>query len=113
MDELAIAHDKLGETEQAITIARQQLLLDENRYETLVNLGTFLAHQSKYEDGLLYLRKAIELRSQQDIHRVLVHVHLLEYLLSKQIDGKSTRPIRDLQSFGFDSHAWRKLENSI
>ncbi len=41
---------------------------------------------------------------------MLVHVHLLEYLLSKQIDGKSTRPIRDLQSFGFDSHAWRKLE---
>ncbi len=110
MDDLAVSLDKIGESAKAEEIARQQLEIDARRYESLANLGTFLVHQQKYEEGLAYLRQAIEVNPQAHFGREIVQIHLVEYIVAKQKHGALELPLQGKTRRGFGDFLRDKLK---
>lgn len=95
-DDLAVAYDKLGQHDQAIETIREKAerLPNVGQYETHANLGTFLVHAGRYEEGLVELNKAIEINPDAHFGREKYQVLLVEYLMEKRGgDGELTLPL--------------------
>ncbi len=92
-DDLAVAYSKLGQEQKALEIMRSQLSKDPNRYETLANIGTFLLHLGKIEEGIQYIKKAIEINPNAHFGREKYQLLLAEYILEKKVDGEVMLPL--------------------
>lgn len=94
LDDLAVSHDKLNEHELAISVMRESLEQDPERYESLANLGTFLIHAGKLEEGQEHINKAIEMNPSAHFGRERYQSLLVQYVLSKQtIAGEQKLPL--------------------
>ena len=84
-DDVAVSHDKLGNHGKAIHSIRIKMEKwpGEGQYESQANLGTFLIHNGQFEEGLVHIKKAIELNPEAHFGREIYQQHLVEYLISK------------------------------
>ncbi|MEZ6142810.1 MAG: hypothetical protein R3B84_19785 [Zavarzinella sp.] len=82
LDDLAVAYEKTGQTDLAIATARKMLELQQDRYETLANLGTFYVHAGKLEEGAKWIQKAIEINPDAHFGREKYQLYLVQYLIS-------------------------------
>ena len=92
-DDLAVAFDKTGQHEKAIETINAKDKLWPGEYETLANKGTFLIHSGKYTEGVDFIRKAIEVNPDAHFGREVYQQLLVEYLIERQVDGKTMLPI--------------------
>lgn len=93
LDDLAVAYEKLGDPEKAIEIMRAAEAKEPNRYRTVANLGTFLIHAGRLEDGLKEIRRAIEINPDAHFGREIYQALLVEYVLSKRKGGTLALPM--------------------
>jgi tetratricopeptide (TPR) repeat protein len=93
LDDLAVAHAKLKQFDQAIAIANEQLGRNPKRYETLSNLGTFYILSGKLKQGLPYIDRALEVNPDAHFGREKYQKWLVEYALSKYPDEKIKFPL--------------------
>ncbi|MDF1844061.1 MAG: hypothetical protein P1U77_21695 [Rubripirellula sp.] len=105
-DDLAVAHDKLGQHDQAIKVILQKEKLSPGLYETAANLGTFYIHAGRFEEGLEEIDRALEINPDAHFGREFYQKLLVEYLLSRQVDGQLQLPLDDsprnsFEPFGF------------
>jgi tetratricopeptide (TPR) repeat protein len=93
-DDLAVALDKLGRHDEAIAAIRKKatLLPKVGEYETHANLGTFLVHSGRLEEGVAELKKAIEVNPDAHFGREKYQVLLVEYVIEKR-GGKGRVPL--------------------
>ncbi len=92
-DDLAVAYDKVGQQDKAIEVILAKDQVEPGLYETEANLGTFLIHAGKYEEGLQHIRKAIEINPDAHFGREKYQVLLVEYLAPRLKDGKPSLPL--------------------
>lgn len=95
LDDLAAAYDKTGQHERAIEVARSIEKIQPGRYETAANLGTFLIHAGRLEEGLEHIELAIEINPDAHFGREVVQKQLVEYVLARRASG-ATLPLADV-----------------
>lgn len=93
-DDLAVALDKLGQHAAAIAVAEESLRRAPDRYETLANLGTIHLHAGHLEDGMRFIRRALEINPDAHFGREVVQLRLVEYLIA----ARAKRPGLPLDS---------------
>ena len=108
LDDLAVAHDKLGDSKRAIEIADRQLEISPDRYESLANRGTFYLHDDDLVSGLRDLHRAIEVNPDAHFGREIVQIRLVEYLIAERAEGRGQLPLteplyRRATPHGFDA----------
>ena len=86
-DDLAVAYEKLGDHKRAIEIIQQKEERWPGEYETAANYGTFLIHQGKFKEGLVEIRRAIEINPDAHFGREIYQQKLVEYVLSCKGEG--------------------------
>jgi tetratricopeptide (TPR) repeat protein len=86
VDDLAVAHDKLGQHAEAIAATQAILPRAPRRYETLANLGTFYLHSGDFERGLEFIDRALEVNPDAHFGRERYQRWLAEYLMTHR-DG--------------------------
>lgn len=88
-DDIAVAHDKLGEHDQAIEVMLEKISRwpVENRYESEANLGTFHIHAGRFDEGLKHIKKAIEINPDAHFGREIYQQRLIEYLIERGAKG--------------------------
>lgn len=96
MDDLAVAYDKLGESQKAVDLARKQLELKPDRYETRSNLATFLFHVGKLEESLAMVDSALAINPNAHFGREKYQKSLTEYVLKRREDGQSSLPLANV-----------------
>ena len=82
LDDLAVAYEKTGKTDEAIRIMEEKASKYPGLYETHANLGTFYIHAGRLTDGLVEIEKALEINPDAHFGRELYQKRLVEYLLS-------------------------------
>ena len=92
-DDLAVAYEKTGQTDLAIETILKKEEISPGLYETYANLGTFYIHAGRLEEGLTEIEKAIEINPDAHFGREVYQKLLVEYVLSKQQDGKLQLPM--------------------
>jgi tetratricopeptide (TPR) repeat protein len=92
-DDLAVAYEKLGRHEDAIKTIQEKDSLFPGLYETKANLGTFYFHAGKFELGLQQIDAALAINPDAHFGREAYQKMLVEYLLDKQKDGKTSLPL--------------------
>ena len=82
-DDIAVAYDKLGQQDKAISIIKEKMEKwpDEGKYESHANLGTFLIHNGQFEEGLVHIEKAIEINPEAHFGREIYQKLLVEYFI--------------------------------
>jgi len=103
-DDLSVAQEKTGQTEAAIETMLKKEELWPGQYTTQANLGTFYIHSGQLEKGLEHIERAIEINPDAHFGREVYQKLLVEYVLSKQVDGETRLPLEEvLYSGGPDS----------
>ena len=92
-DDLAVAYEKLGNHQQAIEIILQKDQKFPGLYETHANLGTFYLHAGAWERGIQEIERAIAINPDAHFGREIYQKLLVEYVLSRQVDGKVRLPL--------------------
>jgi tetratricopeptide (TPR) repeat protein len=93
-DDIAVAHDKLGDSQKAIDLMLEKEKLSPGLYTTAANLGTFLIHNGQYEEGLQHIRRAIEINPDAHFGREEYQQYLVEYVvLRDKQHGKRVLPL--------------------
>ena len=92
-DDLAVAYEKVGNHEKAITLTLEKQDLYPGLYPTHANLGTFYIHDGQFDQGLTELRKAISINPDAHFGREVYQQRLVEYLLSKRTGGTTSLPM--------------------
>ncbi len=92
-DDLAVAYEKLGNTDEAIRVIEKKASLYPGLYSTHANLGTFYFHSGKYDRGLQEIDKALAINPDAHFGREVYQKRLVEYLLSTRADGESILPL--------------------
>ncbi|MCO4761234.1 MAG: hypothetical protein KC502_07005 [Myxococcales bacterium] len=103
LDELAVAHDKLGHHAVAISVAQRAMRIQPQRYETHANLGTFHLHAGELDAGVAHIEKALKINPNAHFGREIVQLELARYLISKRAKGAKvpTLPVaHDMYSEG-------------
>lgn len=101
LDDVAVSYEKLGRYGEAIEVARGQLERNPERYESLANLGTFMIHDGRLQDGLRYIEQAIEVNPDAHFGREKFQLILVKYLLSRSSEGSFQLPLAE-QRFSDD-----------
>lgn len=91
VDDLAVAHSKLGEDERAIALMEGLLEQDPRRYETLANLGTFHVHAGNLEVGAGFIQQALNINPEAHFGREVFQLLLVQYVLTKRADASEVR----------------------
>jgi Tfp pilus assembly protein PilF len=94
-DDLAVAYEKTGQRKLAIETILKKDELRPGLYETEANLGTFLMLDGQLAEARLHLQKAIEINPDAHFGREKYQLLLLDYMLSRQTDGKTTLPLAE------------------
>lgn len=84
LDDLSVAYDKTGQHDLAIETAHKAGKLQPGRYETEANLGTFLIHSGKLEEGLVHIDKALRINPDAHFGREKYQKALVEYVLERR-----------------------------
>lgn len=92
-DDLAVGYEKLGNHDKAIALMLEKEKQFPGLYETRANLGTFYIHDGQLERGLKEIELAIEINPGAHFGREIYQKHLVEYVLSKRTNGKTTLPL--------------------
>ena len=100
-DDLAVAYEKLGNHQKAIEIILRKDKLFPDLYETHANLGTFNIHAGELERGIQEIERAIAINPEAHFGREIYQKLLVEYVLSKQIDGKTRLPLDENGGFAY------------
>lgn len=79
-DDLAVAYEKLGRTQEAIATMEAKEKRFPGQYTTAANLGTFHAHAGDYPRALEELRRALTLNPEAHFGREKYQVKAIEYL---------------------------------
>ncbi|MCR9209864.1 MAG: hypothetical protein NXI28_16660 [bacterium] len=89
MDDVAVAHDKLGNHDKAIEtiLEKMERWPDQGRYESEANLGTFYIHAGQLEEGLEHIRSAIAINPDAHFGREVYQQFLVEYLIEKRSES--------------------------
>ena len=99
-DDLAVAYDKLGQSEKAIQLMLEKRERYPNLYETHANLGTFYIHNGELERGIKQIELALVINPDAHFGREVYQKHLVKYILSKQREGAIQYPLdSSLESF--------------
>ncbi|MDB5389547.1 MAG: hypothetical protein JWM11_5193 [Planctomycetaceae bacterium] len=93
MDDLAVAHHKLGDHKKAIELLLESNQRLPNRYETLANLGTFYMLAGDFEEGRKYIIQALELNPEAHFGREVYQKLLADYVLARRVDGQIKLPL--------------------
>lgn len=102
-DDLAVAHDKLGQHDQALSVMADKERRFPGAYTTYSNMGTFYAHQGQYDQALAYLRKALQINPKAHFGREKYQLKLIQFLqreAAQQGDGSA-----DLLGLSFGARA--------
>ena len=93
-DDIAVAYDKLGQQDKAIETILEKMdrWPETGRYESEANLGTFLIHSQKLEEGLVHINKAIEINPEAHFGREVYQKLLVEYVLKARTED-TTLPL--------------------
>ena len=92
VDDLAVAYEKVGETQKAIALMLDKAQKKPGVYETEANLGTFYIHAGEYEQGLAHIRKALEINPEAHFGREWVQQWLVQYVRVRRAAG-ATLPL--------------------
>jgi tetratricopeptide (TPR) repeat protein len=93
LDDLAVAHHKLGDNKEAIRLMLESNARQPNRYETLANLGTFYMLDGQFEIGRDYIVKALEINPEAHFGRERYQKLLADYVIQRKVDGKIKLPL--------------------
>lgn len=94
LDDLAVAHSKLGDDGRAIALMEELLEQDPVRYETLANLGTFHVHAGDLEEGAGFIAQALEVNPDAHFGRERYQLLVVEYLMGKgAVAGQGQLPL--------------------
>lgn len=94
-DDLAVAYEKVGRTDDAIALARAQLASHPDRYETHANLGTFLVHAGRLEEGVQHLSRAVAINPDAHFGREPFQIELVRYVIAVRGQlGRTALPLR-------------------
>ncbi len=88
LDDLGVALDQIGQHAEAIETMKRALALDENRYETHANLGTFYLHSGQFKEGLVHIKRALEINPDAHFGREIVQQYLVEYVIWRRSQGR-------------------------
>lgn len=101
-DDLAVAYEKLGEHDRAIEVIQDKMARwpDAGRYESEANLGTFLIHAGRYEEGLEHIQRAIEINPEAHFGREVYQKLLVKYVIRQREQG-TTLPLKQSGNNGF------------
>ena len=93
--DLAVAFEKLGDTDSAIRAMeeKQARFPNQGEYQSAANLGTFLIHAGRLEEGLAKIEKALELNPDAHFGRERYQKFLVEYVLASRRDGQVFLPL--------------------
>ncbi len=100
-DDLAVAYDKLGKPELAIEAMLKKDAIKAGLYETHANLATFYIHAGDLTRGLEGVNRALEINPDAHFGREKYQKYLVEYLISRQVDGKTVLPLGEHESGNF------------
>lgn len=110
VDDLAVAHDKLGEHDAAIEAMQAILPRDPDRYETLANLGTFYIHAGDYERGIELIDRALVVNPDAHFGRERYQRWLAEYVVATKGDSDAlVYPLFMRPPHGFDAFLAKKI----
>ena len=79
-DDLAVAYDKLGRTDEALAVMADKERRFPGAYTTASNTGTFYSHRGDHDRALEHLRKALAINPSAHFGREKYQVMLVEYL---------------------------------
>lgn len=89
-NDLAWAHDKLGDHQRAIQLMLIKDSLKSGIYETHANLGTSYIHAGQLEKGLTHIKKAIEINPEAHFGREVYQQYVVEYVLERRDSASKT-----------------------
>jgi tetratricopeptide (TPR) repeat protein len=95
-DDLAVAYEKVGDHNKAIETILEKDKKKPGLYETEANLGTFLIHAGRFEEGLKHIDAALGINPDAHFGREKYQKKLVEYVISRQKDGKTPLPLVSL-----------------
>jgi len=107
LDDLAVAHSKLGDDARAVELMGLKEERFPGLYTTAANLGTFHVHAGDLEEGLRHIERAIEINPEAHFGREIYQALLVRYLLnlrgeeealSPPLDRSGARPVGKRQS---------------
>jgi tetratricopeptide (TPR) repeat protein len=103
-DDLAVAHDRLGQFDEAIAVMDEKEKRFPGQYTTLANKGTFLAHKQDFGAALELLRAAIAKNPKAHFGRERYQVMAIEYQQSlaqtPELAGQKDLLGNDISSVG-------------
>lgn len=79
-DDLAVAYDKLGRTDEALAVMADKESRFPGAYTTASNTGTFYSHRGDHDRALEHLRKALAMNPNAHFGREKYQIMLVEYL---------------------------------
>ncbi len=108
LDDLAVAYEKLGNHEKAIETILKKEKQFPGLYETYANLGTFSIHSGELERGIKEIDRAIAINPDAHFGREIYQKLLVQYVLSKQVDGKTPLPLDENPKRGFADYLFKQ-----
>ena len=114
-DDIAVSYDKLGQQDKAIEAIHEKIrrFSSQSVYESEANLGTFLIHAGKLEEGLVHIDKAIEINPDAHFGREIYQKLLVEYVLHQRAAGAEGLPLATSDGENFAAFLSDRLEWSV
>lgn len=109
-DDIAVAHDKLGEHDKAIEFIEAKIKRwpNEQRYQSEANLGTFHIHAGRFEEGLPHINRAIEINPDAHFGREIYQQLLVRYVIENR-DSRQPLPIELEENLSFTHSGFAKF----
>lgn len=98
-DDLAVALERVGDSDRAIALMREKDARWPDRYTTWANLGTFLAHAGRWDEAAAAVRRALELNPDAHFQRERYQLLAIEQALLRRTDPAAANAVSFL---GFD-----------
>lgn len=86
-DNLAVAHEKLGDPETAIAVMERKEAVKPGEYTTAANLGTFYLHQGDLDNGIRHIERALTINPDAHFGREEYQLRLARYLRDIRTSG--------------------------
>src|SRR5688572_26514864 len=94
-DNLAVAHEKLGDQDRAIAVILEKERIKPGEYTTYANLGTFYLHKGDFENGIRYIEKALAINPDAHFGREEYQLRIARFYR----DGQSNPKLLKTQNF--------------